>query len=56
MHEFKQAMMEEFEMTNLELMHYFLGVELYQSHDGKFICHVKYAQDLLKGFIMDNCK
>ena len=36
--EFKKAMKTEFEMTDLEMMKYFLGIEVIQSEDGIFIC------------------
>lgn len=38
MKEFKKSMMEEFEMTDLRLMSYFLGVEVIQKAAGNFIC------------------
>ena len=31
---FKAAMKNEFEMTDLGLMRYFLGIEVKQTHDG----------------------
>lgn len=37
MEEFKKSMMEEFEMTDLGLMNYFLGVEVIQKVAGNFI-------------------
>jgi len=54
--EFKTAMKSEFEMTDLGMMKYFLGIEVNQSEDGIFICQNKYANDLLKRFRMMNCK
>eukprot|EP00253_Pinus_taeda_P028374 PITA_28374 len=54
--EFKAAMMKEFEMTDLGLMKYFLGIEVDQSEKGIFICQNKYSKDLLKIFRMENCK
>eukprot|EP00253_Pinus_taeda_P023923 PITA_23923 len=54
--EFKAAMMKEFEMTDLGLMKYFLGIEVKQSEKGIFICQNKYAKDLLKRFKMENWK
>ncbi|XP_057850758.1 uncharacterized mitochondrial protein AtMg00810-like [Cryptomeria japonica] len=53
---FKAAMMKEFEMTDLGLMKYFLGIEVKQSADGIFISQSKYASDVLKRFNMLNCK
>ena len=35
--EFKEAMFNEFEMTNNGLMSYFLGIEVKQQQDGIFI-------------------
>ena len=43
--EFKEAMKTGFEMTDLGLMKYFLGIEVTQSEDGIFICLSKYAND-----------
>eukprot|EP00253_Pinus_taeda_P019929 PITA_19929 len=54
--EFKAAMMKEFEMTDLGLMKYFLGIEDEKSKKGIFKCQNKYAKDLLKRFRMENCK
>jgi hypothetical protein len=50
--EFKIAMMNEFEMKDLGLMQYFLGMEVYQNEDEIFICQTKYAKDMLKKFDM----
>jgi len=36
--EFKQEMMQIFEMTDLGLMSYFLGIEIKQNEDDVFIC------------------
>jgi hypothetical protein len=46
----------EFEMTDLGMMKYFLGIEVNQFEDGIFICQTKYAKDILKRFRMVNCK
>lgn len=54
--EFKKSMMTEFEMTDLGLMHYFLGLDVIQTTVGNFIYQKKYAQDILKRFRMDDCK
>ena len=53
--EFKKSMMKEFDMTDLGLMHYFLGIEVVQSFDGIFISHKKYALKILDRFKMKNC-
>jgi hypothetical protein len=54
--EFKAAMKTEFEMTDLGLMKYFLGIEVEQSAHGIFVCQQKYATNILKRFRMDTCK
>ncbi|XP_057452797.1 uncharacterized mitochondrial protein AtMg00810-like [Lotus japonicus] len=45
-----------FEMTDLGLMSYFLGMEIKQSKDQVFICQKKYAKEILKKFKMEDCK
>ena len=42
--EFKEAMKSEFEMTDLGLLKYFLGIEVKQMHNGIFISQEKYAR------------
>jgi len=49
-------MKKEFEMTDLGLMKYFLGLEVTQTDKGIFICRHKYAIDILQRFRMDKCK
>ncbi|KAK0608154.1 hypothetical protein LWI29_026328 [Acer saccharum] len=46
-------MMNEFEMTDMGLLHYFLGIEVKQTNEGIVISQQKYAKDLLKKFKMD---
>ncbi|KAG8481752.1 hypothetical protein CXB51_027230 [Gossypium anomalum] len=53
--EFKKSMMIEFEMSNLSMMHYFLGIKVVQSADGIFISQRKYVQDILNRFDMKDC-
>eukprot|EP00253_Pinus_taeda_P007517 PITA_07517 len=52
---FKATMMNEFEMKDLGIMKYFLGMEVYQSKDEIFICQTKYAHDMLNKFDMLDC-
>ncbi|XP_048231324.1 uncharacterized mitochondrial protein AtMg00810-like [Ricinus communis] len=47
--------MDEFEMSDLGLMHYFLGIEVMQSHDGIFISQKKYVREILDRFKMKDC-
>ena len=43
---FKKSMMDEFEMSDLGMMHYFLGIKVVQSA-GIFIYQKKYVQEIL---------
>ena len=54
--EFRTVMESEFEMTDLGLMKFFLGIEVQQSESGIFISQSKYARTILKRFNMSNCK
>ncbi|XP_024025713.1 uncharacterized protein LOC112092835 [Morus notabilis] len=54
--EFKREMMQIFEMTDLGLMTYFLGMEIKQLEDEVFICQKEYAKEILKKFHMEDCK
>ena len=50
--EFKKSMMDEFEMSDLGMMHYFLGIEVVQSNAGIFISQKKYVGEILDRFHM----
>ena len=54
--ESKKKLAEEFEMKDLGLMHYFLGLEVWQGLEGIFLNQGKYAVDILKRFNMLECK
>ena len=41
--DFKEVMKQQFEMTNLGLMSYFLGIEVQQANYGIFISQKNYA-------------
>lgn len=43
-------------MTNLELMHYFLGIEVWKDDGNILISQRKYTLDLLQRFKMSECK
>ncbi|KAL8125779.1 hypothetical protein AgCh_013165 [Apium graveolens] len=49
-------MKEEFEMTDLGLMKYFLGIQVKQSSGEITLCQERYIDDFLKKFHMENCK
>ena len=50
--ESKKKLAEEFEMKDLGLMHYFLGLEVWQSLEGIFLNQGNYAVEILKRFDM----
>jgi len=54
--EFKSQMINEFEMSDMGLLHYFLGLQVHQTEEGIFLSQRKYARDLLNKFGMLNCK
>jgi hypothetical protein len=53
---FKEAMMRKFEMSDLGVLSYFLGIEIVMSTEGVLIHQKKYARDILKRFNMNNSK
>jgi len=54
--EFKREMMQRYEMSDLGLLHHFLGMEILQTDQGVFIHQGKYAKSLLSKFGLDDCK
>lgn len=52
---FKRRLMAEFDMVNLGLLSYFLGMEFIFTNDGTFMAQKKYATDILRRFHMMNC-
>jgi hypothetical protein len=54
--ECKQRLAAEFEMKDLGLMHYFLGLEVWQSPERIFLNQGKYTVEILKRFDMLECK
>ncbi|XP_022932473.1 uncharacterized protein LOC111438879 [Cucurbita moschata] len=53
--EFKGTMTREFEMTDLGLLKFFLGLEVKQGETGIFISQETYAKEILKKYKMTNC-
>ena len=43
-------------MKDLGMMHYFLGLEVWQKLDEIFLCQGKYAVEIVKRFDMMDCK
>jgi hypothetical protein len=54
--ECKRALTSEFEMKDLGMMHYFLGLEVWQRTDEIFLSQGKYTVEILKKFGMIDCK
>eukprot|EP00253_Pinus_taeda_P017407 PITA_17407 len=52
----KSNLKKKFEMTDLGLLHYFLGLQVLQSKEGIYLSHYKYVSDLLYHFHMEDCK
>lgn len=52
--EFKKDMSNEFEMTDMGLMAYYLGIEVKQEDKGIFITQEGYAKEVLKKFKMED--
>ena len=52
----KKNLASEFEMKDLRLMHYFLGLEVWRRQKEIFLSQVKYTTDILKRFGMLDCK
>lgn len=55
MKEFKLSMQQEFDMTDLGKMKYFLGIEVSQTADGFHVSQAKYALEVLRRFDMEEC-
>eukprot|EP00253_Pinus_taeda_P031951 PITA_31951 len=53
---FKGDLAREFEMKDLRLMNYFLGMEVWQVDEEVFVSHGKYANRILKKFHMKSNK
>nr|XP_034899819.1 uncharacterized mitochondrial protein AtMg00810-like [Populus alba] len=54
--EFKKEMMQRYEMSDLGLLHHFLGMGILQIDQGVFIHQGKYAKSLVSKFRLDDCK
>jgi hypothetical protein len=54
--EFKTNMKDKFEMNELGLLSYFLGMEVTQSEQGCFLCQKRFTMKLQNKFVMENCK
>ena len=55
-HSCKVDLAKEFQMKDLGLLHYFLGLEIWQREGELFVSQGKYAQEILEKFHMQGCK
>ena len=54
--EFKMEMMKQYELSDLGLLHHFLGLGIIQTENSIFIHQKKYVKSLLEKFGLKNCK
>ncbi|GAU16279.1 hypothetical protein TSUD_299110 [Trifolium subterraneum] len=54
--EFSKLMHDEFEMSMMGELKFFLGIQINQRNEGTFIHQTKYIKELLKKFNLEDCK
>lgn len=54
--DFKKNMMKRYDMNDMDQLHYFLSMEIYQYDDGIFICQKKFIKNIFVKFGMVDCK
>jgi hypothetical protein len=54
--ESKRKLATKFEMKDLGMMHYLLGLEVLQKPDDIFLCQGKYVVEIMNRFGMMDCK
>eukprot|EP00253_Pinus_taeda_P022455 PITA_22455 len=52
----KEDLAREFEMKDMGLMHYFLGMEVWQKDGELFVSQGRYANEILRRFHIEKCK
>ena len=52
----KSSLKQNFEMSDLKHLHYFLSLQVMQTKEGIFLSQSKYACDILHCFHMEYCK
>jgi hypothetical protein len=52
----KRGLASEFEMKEIGLMHYLLGMKVWQEDGKVFLGHGKYAANILRRFHMEDCR
>lgn len=51
---FKELMKKEFEMSDMGIFSYFLGMGFQMSKQGMMFCQRKYVKEILKRYMMEN--
>jgi len=54
--EFSKLMHDEFEMSMMGELKFFLGIQVNQFKDGVYVHQTKYTKELLKKFKLEDCK
>ena len=54
--EFSKLMQDEFEMSMMGELKFFLGIQINQCKDGVYVHQSKYTKELLKKFKLEDCK
>jgi len=54
--EFSKLMKDEFEMSMMGELKFFLGIQINKCKDGVYVHQTKYTKELLKKFKLENCK
>ena len=54
--EFSKLMQDEFEMSMMGELKFFLGIQVSQSKDEVYVPQTKYTKELLKKFKLEDCK
>ena len=52
----RRGLVSQFKMKDLDIMHYFLGTEVWQNADGISLGQGKHEVEILKRFEMMDCK
>ena len=52
----KEDLEREFEMKDMGLMHYFIGMEVWQKDGEVFVSQGKYSSEIIRRFHMEKCK
>ena len=54
--EFSELMQAEFEMSLMQELKFFLGIQINRSKNGTHVHQYKYTKELLKKFNLEDCK